>query len=136
MPPLKQFDTRASGAPLTTAKQIVTSLLQRAGPMPPASMAFVGALGSCIDPSEYPHPVAARNVGLVPAWLDWTVHEEATAGSYFGADQHIADPRYRFDECAKVIEQAISIDPVWENMIRKARPRHEPDWALTWSHRH
>lgn len=50
MPPLKQLDTRASGAPLATAKQIVTSLLQKAGPMPSASVAFVGALGCCIDP--------------------------------------------------------------------------------------
>jgi hypothetical protein len=98
--------------------------------MPPASLAFIAALGSCMPPSAYPHPVAARNVDLVPAWLDWTAYQEGKAGNLCSADQLVADPRYRFDECAKVIERAISIDPVWESMVRNARPNQELDMGV------
>lgn len=98
--------------------------------MPPASLAFMNALGSCITGSAYPHPVHARNAGLVPAWLSWTACQEGNVGNPCSAAQFVADPRYRFDQCVKVIEQAISIDPVWKNMVRNARPHQAPDMGV------
>ncbi|MEJ7808159.1 MAG: hypothetical protein WKG03_19830, partial [Telluria sp.] len=97
---------------------------------PPTSLAFIAALGSCIKTSVYPHPVAARNVELVPAWLGWTAYHVGSAGNHCSADRLVADPRYRFDECANVIERAISIDPVWKNMMHNARPHQEPDMGV------
>ena len=118
------------GSAPTITKHIVASMTQRAGPMPPASLAFIAALGSCIHASAHPHPVAARNVNLVPAWLGWTARQEGVDGKHCSPDQFVADPCYRFDECAKVIKRAISIDPVWQNMVYNARPQQEPDMGV------
>lgn len=128
--PLEQGTIRAARPSLALAKHISTTAPQRAGPMPPASLAFVTALGRCINASVYPHPVAARNTGFVPAWLDWTALQGCRTENHCSADHLIADPRYRFDECAKVVERAISIDPVWLNMVCNAGPHQEPDMGV------
>ena len=52
--------------------------------MPPASLDFVTALGNCIAGSAYPHPVTARNAGLVPAWLSWIACQGGAAGILLG----------------------------------------------------
>ncbi|MEJ7805994.1 MAG: hypothetical protein WKG03_08775 [Telluria sp.] len=128
--PFEQSVSHAPGTSLAITKRIVASLPQSVGAMPAASQAFVAALRSCNTPSAYSHPVATRNAGLVPAWLDWTACRKGKPENESTADQLIADPQYRFDECAKVIERAISVDSVWKNIVRNAGSHHQPEMGV------
>ncbi len=124
---MRHEQLRASGATPRLDRNMIALLAGGTGALPPASLDFLAALGNAFTPSAYPHPVGGRNFGLVPAWQRWTAYLEGKTDSRSSADQLIADPRYRFDQSAKLIKEAISVDPVWKRMVFNAGPGQAPD---------
>lgn len=122
-----QSQLRAPGAAPSMDRNMVGLTAGMAGAAPPVSLDFLAALGNALAPSADPHPVGARNVGLVPAWQRWTAYMEGKPGERSSADQLIADPGYRFDQSAKLIKEAISVDPVWRRIVSNGAPGQEPD---------
>jgi hypothetical protein len=126
----EQSQPRASSAAPRMDRNTVALIAEGVGGLPPASLDFFAALGNVLFPSAYPHPVCARNFGLVPAWQRWTASMEGRSDNRSSTDQLIADPRYRFDQSAKLIKEAISVDPVWKRIVFNAGPGQEPDMGL------
>ena len=114
---------------LATSSPISASV-PSAHDFPAASKAFFAALGDCVVPGAHPHPVTARNLALVPAWQNWTAAREGVVNGQSAADKLVADPSRRFDECAKLIEKAISTDPVWHNLAANASPFCPPEMGV------
>ncbi|MES2741497.1 MAG: hypothetical protein V4754_11170 [Pseudomonadota bacterium] len=73
----------------------------------PSSLAFFVAVRDAGLDSSVPHPVHARNTGLVQAWLRWDVQREHRL------DAMLSDHERRFTDNSFMVGRAMSLDPAY-----------------------
>ena len=86
----------------------------------PASLEFLAAVNDSITATADPHPVQARNVGLVQAWQRWSALREGRNQSQSEADRIIAHLGQRFDENVALVEETMRNDPIWKMNVLAA----------------
>lgn len=85
---------------------------QRQSRSRPESLAFYAALNDLQHDATLPHPILARNAGLLPAWRNWAEQNDDPACRALA--EHISiGVRHRYALTNAVLDQAIQTDPVW-----------------------
>lgn len=81
-----------------------TAKVAAATQVQPETLAFFAALNDNMAAGNLPHPIRARNAGLVPAWQTWLAWRK---GDVSLLPQLFTDLSLRFRACAELADRAI-----------------------------
>lgn len=102
--------------PLSSAQPALSmrtvAAVQKTLKAPLHSLQFLAALNDCISATTLPHPVTARNVGLLPSWQRWSSWKEGASDNSSVADRILTNARNNFDKCVDVIKEGMRNDSV------------------------
>ncbi|PWF44385.1 hypothetical protein [Massilia glaciei] len=113
--------------PALSLRTVAAAQRQSNAPAPP--LHFLATINECIGASPLPHPVIARNAGLVPAWQRWTEWQEGAGANDSVADRIIANPRNHFEKCVNLVKKALRSDPIWGHGV--VAPPDEQDLDMS-----
>jgi hypothetical protein len=76
------------------------------------SVALFQGLNACIEVSDLPHPIGARNGHLLSSWRAWArKYQGSEAASLF--ESLMSTTRRRFDQNVELLRNSIHADPSW-----------------------
>lgn len=116
---------RSSAQPALSMRTVGN--MQKKLQVPSQSLYFLSALNDCISATALPHPVTARNVGLVPSWQRWSSWLEGASDNSSVADRIVTNPRNNFDKCVDVVKDELRNDSVWTKGVVAVQTEEELD---------